>query len=40
MTTLSMNRLRKPLIIDKRGNPNVQRAAFNVQLSTNRFVER
>jgi len=37
---LSRNRLRKPLIINKRGNPNVQRATFNIQLSTNRFVER
>ncbi|OQC62362.1 MAG: hypothetical protein BWX48_03738 [Verrucomicrobia bacterium ADurb.Bin006] len=35
-----MNRLRKPLIIKKRGNLNVQRATFNVQLLTNRFVER
>jgi len=35
-----MNRLRKPLIINMKGNTNVQRATFNTQLSTNRFVER
>ncbi len=39
-TRLPINRLRKPLIINKRGNPNVQRATFNIQLLTNRFVER
>ncbi|OQC64407.1 MAG: hypothetical protein BWX48_02810 [Verrucomicrobia bacterium ADurb.Bin006] len=40
MSKLSMNRLHKSLIINKRGNPNVQRATFNIQLLTNRFVER
>ena len=38
-TPLPLNRLRKPLIVNKNPEPNLQRSTFNVQLSPNRFVE-